>query len=481
MRRTKLCTAAALTAIGIAAFCMTSYATMDLESGAPVSGISVALNNYYARTMEPEKGLVDTVRMANSALVINDEVTQPKKAVEKLVEETQEVAAIPESAYKNIAISKIDVPVNIRAEATTQSESVGKIANHAAATILETVEGEDGTWYKIQSGSVIGYIKSNYFVTGEEAEQLAKQVSKVYGKVVGTQTLKLRKEPNLESTTLTLLAEGEIYQVIGEEGNFLKIQVDDDLVGYVYKEYMDTNVTYDKAISEEEEKQKKAEEEKRKKEAEEALRKLEEEKKKAAETIAETTAETVEQTTAETTSNIVEAPPGEDEDDEGDLIESLEDDLEEDYEDDETEEEEVTKATTQAQTPQGPGGFSPGSSTERNAIVAYARQFLGGAYVYGGTSLTDGVDCSGFTMRIYEKFGYNIGRTSRDQAAKGKEISASDARPGDLFFYASDGYINHVAMYIGDGQVIHASSSTTGIITSSAYYRTPCKVCTFLK
>jgi cell wall-associated NlpC family hydrolase len=100
--------------------------------------------------------------------------------------------------------------------------------------------------------------------------------------------------------------------------------------------------------------------------------------------------------------------------------------------------------------------------------------------VYGGTSLTNGADCSGFTMRIFEHFGIDTGRSSRDQAAKAKTISINDIQPGDLLFYASGDYINHVALYIGGGQIIHASNSKTGIIISTAYYRTPYKAATFL-
>ena len=97
-----------------------------------------------------------------------------------------------------------------------------------------------------------------------------------------------------------------------------------------------------------------------------------------------------------------------------------------------------------------------------------------------GTSLTNGADCSGFTMRIYEHFGIDTGRTSRDQAANGKEIPIDSVQPGDLLFYGSDDYINHVAMYIGGGQVIHSSTPATGITITSSNYRTPCKAVTFL-
>ena len=114
------------------------------------------------------------------------------------------------------------------------------------------------------------------------------------------------------------------------------------------------------------------------------------------------------------------------------------------------------------------------------AIVDYACQFIGNPYVYGGTSLTNGADCSGFTMSVFAHFGISTGRSSRDQAAKGKEVAVSAVQPGDLLFYASGNYINHVALYIGNGQVIHASTAKSGIKISPSNYRTPCKAVSFL-
>ena len=143
---------------------------------------------------------------------------------------------------------------------------------------------------------------------------------------------------------------------------------------------------------------------------------------------------------------------------------------------------EITTAASTSGVSYGPGGNASTAvvSATRTAIVAYARQFLGNPYVYGGTSLTEGADCSGFVMRIFEHFGVDTGRSSRDQAANAREIAIDAVQPGDLLFYASGDYINHVAIYIGGGQVIHAASSKTGIIISPSNYRTPYKAGTFL-
>ena len=117
--------------------------------------------------------------------------------------------------------------------------------------------------------------------------------------------------------------------------------------------------------------------------------------------------------------------------------------------------------------------YGQGVSDVRVDMIQYACQFVGNRYVWGGTSLTNGVDCSGFTMRIYEKYGIYLPHSSKAQANCGTRIDASQAKPGDLFFYGSGKSISHVAMYIGGGQVVHASSAKTGIKISNAFYRTP--------
>ena len=126
--------------------------------------------------------------------------------------------------------------------------------------------------------------------------------------------------------------------------------------------------------------------------------------------------------------------------------------------------------------------YGQGVSDLRVDIVEYAKQFLGNPYVWGGTSLSKGADCSGFVLSVYKKFGISLSHSSKAQAGEGTKISANDLQPGDLIFYAnSSGSINHVAMYIGGGQVIHASSPSTGIKISNYKYRTPVKFVSILR
>lgn len=120
--------------------------------------------------------------------------------------------------------------------------------------------------------------------------------------------------------------------------------------------------------------------------------------------------------------------------------------------------------------------YGGGISNTRIDLCQYAKQFVGNPYVWGGTSLTNGADCSGFVQSVFKKYGVSLPRSSREQVNVGTKVSLADAQPGDLIFYAKGGTINHVALYIGNGQVVHASSPKTGIKISNATYRTPTAV-----
>lgn len=367
------------------------------------------------------------------------------------------VVAAQKSDFENIAVSQVTGYVNIREQATTGSNIVGKIYNNCAATIAETVEGEGGAWYKIKSGTVEGYIKAQYFITGEAAEQLAQEIGREFA-TVNADNLRLRERPDLTSNTLTLLSQGARYVVLGEEGDFFKVAIDTDLEGYIARSYCKTTIEFDEAVSLQEERDRLEEEASRRRDAENAIAALEQVKR------VEANKGTQGGNTA-STELIIAANPEQSNNDQ------------------------KVSAPTPASpgtggSPAGNGSAGPGSvavaSATRTAIVAYAKQFLGNPYVYGGTSLTNGADCSGFTQAVFAHFGIATGRSSRDQAVKGRQISVDSAQPGDLLFYASGDYINHVALYIGGGQVIHSSNATTGIIISPYNYRTPCKAVTFL-
>ena len=124
--------------------------------------------------------------------------------------------------------------------------------------------------------------------------------------------------------------------------------------------------------------------------------------------------------------------------------------------------------------------YGKGVTDVQMEICEYARQFVGNPYVWGGTSLTKGADCSGFTLSVYRNYGVSLPHSSKAQANCGDRVDLSEVQPGDLIFYGGKN-IHHVAMYIGNGQVVHAQSAKTGIVVTSMYYNTPTRAVRILE
>ena len=292
-------------------------------------------------------------------------------------EQANEAAQTPTAAqtcgYTNLGMSVISSGnLNIRQEASTDSEVVGILTNHNACELLE----DAGEWYKVTSGKVTGYVNKQYLVTGDEAEAIAEQEIKTVA-TVNTETLNVRAEKSTEAEVLSQVGNSEAFTVNSVADGWVEISVDDS-VGYISQDY----VTLAQALP---------------------------------------TAKTIEQVK-----------------------------------------------------------YGDGVSDVRASVVSYALQFVGNRYVWGGTSLENGIDCSGFTMRILGKYGISLPHSSRAQPSYGTKISASEAKPGDLFFYGSGRSISHVAIYIGNGQIVHASNKRDGIKVSNAYYRNPICVVRYL-
>ena len=142
---------------------------------------------------------------------------------------------------------------------------------------------------------------------------------------------------------------------------------------------------------------------------------------------------------------------------------------------------EEAKAAEEAAAAAAEAAEAAQKSSKRQQVVDYALSFVGGRYVWGGTDPHTGADCSGFTGYILRNAGgVSISRSSAEQAGEGRTVSAENMQPGDLLFYSKGGGVNHVAMYIANGQIVHASSSKTGIIVSAWNYRTPVRIASFL-
>ncbi len=508
----------------------------NLENDTAVAGISVALNNYYATSLSPEIDILEFLKPLVGADVENAvknamESTQADQtAASKESETSSEAESTSEeqtteeantnnykSIYSKVAIAQVAGYVNVRNVPNTESEEsiIGKIYNNCAATILETVDGEDGEWYKIQSGSLTGYIKASLFVTGDEAEAIAKSVGVVTAKVTAP-ALRLRQEASLEAEVLTQLALDSEYEVLGEEGDFVKIQVG-DMVGYVFNECVELNVNFEEAISLEEEAAGLEEIAELQSSANYAnkvyLQAMQEgryaDAGSAVEYVAELQGNVAEKAVALHKTEIQEnaqtqreealrlaqeayakigqtATPDAPTQSESEVVATTEAPT--------TQAPTQAPAATQAPTTQAPVTEAPttqaatqapttNNSDVRSRIVSEAVNWVGKCnYSYGANNLTVGgaVDCSAFTSTIYKRVaGVTIPRTSGSQAGAGRTVSFDQLQPGDLVFYSGGGRINHVAIYIGNGQIVHAANPAVGIIISDLNYKAPTTAVSF--
>lgn len=441
--------------MGVCVFSMsgmnTEASVMDSEMSC--AGISVVWSDYLEDTNASTEATMmpyESTVVGETAPVLSNETTDNADVDTTQAAPAEDTKQEEESEYDDIAIAQVSNYVNLRSEANTEGEVVGKLYNNSAATIL-AVEGD---WYKIKSGTVDGYVKSEFVVSGDEAAKLAETVG-TRKATVNTETLKVRENPSLDSTILTLVAGGDDYEVLEEEEGWAKIIVDQEMEGYVSADYVTVETEFVQAESIEEEQARLAKEEEERLAAEEAARQADaEESNTPVSTNNNTTSTTTTTTTNNTTNNT-----------------------------DTTQKKDTSSSEKSSNDSSAKIDTSNESSATgiREKIVNYALKFVGNPYVYGGTSLTNGADCSGFVQSVFRDCGISIPRDSRSQAAGGTTISVSDVKPGDLLFYSKGGRINHVALYIGNGKVVHASTPKTGIKISSYNYRTPCKAVRYVK
>lgn len=435
------------------------------------------------------------------------------------------VKAPLDPAFNNIAVAYINdgAYVNIRDAASMDGNVVGKIYNNCGADIL----GEEGEWYLIQSGSVTGYVNKAYFVTGADAEYLSNFVADEVA-TVNTETLMVRETADGESDVISMVGNSQELEVLGQEGDWVKVAVDADLIGYVSAEYVNCESVFPAAESIEEEQIRIAEEEAARQAAEEAYAQylaeqeaeyqqyLAEQEAAYLAAVAQQEAEKAQaeaeyqQYLAEQQAEYVAALEQQKLDEEAyqqyldelAYLEYLQQQQETEYQepvvdtpivDDpivdapieevpetdapieevpETDAPIVEVPETEPPIVEEPETEAPPVSSTGEQIAAYALQFVGNPYVWGGTSLTDGADCSGFTQSVFAAFGIYLPRTAEEQAyGGGTPVDLGSLQPGDLIFYSDGGYIGHVSIYIGNGQVVHASSPSTGIIVSDRSYR----------
>lgn len=371
----------------------------------------------------------------------------------------------PKSEYENVGISVAADYVNVRKKPNTDSKVVGKLYRGSAAKIVKKV----GDWVKIKSGQVEGYIMSDYLAIGYSAE---KMVDKFGTKIatINTETLKVREAKNTDCAVLTLVSGEESFEVIREDKDWVKIMVDGDTKGFVSKEYVDITVKFKKAVSIEEER----EAARKKAAAEAAAARAEQEAQQRQQQQASSNSGSSSSSSSSSSSGSSSSSSSSG----SSSHKSSSGSSSSSHKSSSSGSSNKSSISSSSHKSSGGGNSSNGSgdvigSGDGSAIASYALQFVGNPYVYGGTSLTNGTDCSGFTMSVFRKFGISLPRTSGSQSGVGRKISVSEARAGDLIFYARNGHVNHVALCIGGGRVVHASNPSVGITTSNIGYRTP--------
>ncbi|MBQ9438332.1 MAG: C40 family peptidase [Lachnospiraceae bacterium] len=338
---------------------------------------------------------------------------------EEMMEEIEEEALSPEDQaekeakeeeeyFKNLVIAQVSNYVNVRSDAGEENEVVGKLYNNSVGELISEKDG----WFEIKSGNCTGYVKGEFCVTGEAAVELARKVGTRIAKVTTT-TLFVRQEPTTESPVIGMVPIEDELVVDEELEGWVRVNVEEG-DGYVSRDYVTLSTEFVTAESKKEEEARLAKE----KAAREAARKA-----------AQATQER-RQRESSVNNNKSET------------------------------------ALAKAQEGKQVVAASSGSGTGK-AVANYALQFVGNPYVYGGSSLTNGTDCSGFVMSVYKNFGVSLPHSSSADRSQGSAVSSlAEAQPGDILCYSG-----HVGIYIGGGQIVHASTPSSGIKVSDASYR----------
>lgn len=390
---------------------------VSVQAGGLVSGGAARELNTSASTLS------ETVSFS-SARAITAQITDPSEVIEE--------------EYLNLSIAMFETSpkyCNVRSGPGTEYSIVGRMYDGSVGSILDGADDDiaddkdpdDDQWIHLRSGSVEGYVLSDFVVTGVEAYNRLEDYTEYYAEVLVSQ-LNVRKEASIDSACLTYVTRGERYHVVMERGvdpriylaareseadldeeddgmTWIKIEYAEGKVGYVSADYITITEEFGTAKSLEEIQAEEAAERER--------------------NLRATTSNGGQTSYSAPAENLTIVP-----------------NLSTDY------------STT---------------SELRMAIVSYALQFVGNPYVMGGQSLA-ATDCSGFTCYVFRDFGYSISRTPSGQySSAGRAVTLAEAQPGDIICYGNGG-CSHVALYIGNGQIVQESNPRRGLEVNSVYF-----------